>query len=759
MRIRTGGGAFAACLALLLACHEVPLTTAAEPATAVRRRALLIGIDEYSAARAFRSPAPTGRSFPTLHGTVRDVELLRTMLIERYGFEPASIITLKNREATREAILGAIERHLIAPAAKDDVVFFYYAGHGSQAPNSLSPELDKLDETIVPADAAAGAKDIRDKDLRVLFNKVLDREARLTVVFDSCHSGSISRGLSAEAAVRAVAPSTEDVRDAATSSPPEARGALVLSATKDYARAFEKPDEEGNYHGVFSWAWLRAMRDATPGEPAADTFLRAQALMRAESPYQDPVMSGDETAKLTPLFSSGAVAAAAPTVAVEQIQADRSVVLQGGWAHGLTIGTELKLRNGDGSVRLRIIQILGPARSRASIVSARRGGPLPLLASGALLEIAAWAAPEGQPMRVWIPVADDVEPLHAFAEELKKEASRGALRWIDDPVQNTPSHVLRWRDGAWDLMHAGALRERLAAGISARQVAARLNTGALYVQLPVSSALVRELRIGARTEYDSVQEAKRPGEADYVLAGRLSATGVEYAWVRPEVEATDRSRTPLPPRSEWQSAEKLRDAAIVLRHAIVRLHKILAWHVLPSPPESRSPYRLVLVRSDGSAVDDGIVRGGQQYALLLRTVVDPLPVRLPPRYYYVFGIDSFGRSVLLFPLFGSVENRFPIDPQGRNPLVEVPVGSVNAKAPYGLDTYFLISTEESIPNPSILQWAGVRTRGPKGSTPLEELLSRTGGASRSMEPVLTSPAWSIDHVVIESMPPVEESHP
>ena len=758
MRIRTGGGAIAACLALLLACHEVPVTTAAAPVTAVRRRALLIGIDNYTTSRSFRSPAPAGRLFPPLHGPVRDVGLLREMLIRRYGFEPAGIVTLKNREATREAILAAIERHLIVPAKKDDVVFFYYAGHGSQAPNSLSSEPDKLDETIVPADAAAGAKDIRDKDLRVLFNKVLDQEARLTVVFDSCHSGSISRGLSAEAPVRAASPSTEDVRDAATSPPPEARGALVVSATKDFARAFERPDEDGNYHGVFSWAWLRAMRDATTGEPAADTFLRAQALMRAESPFQDPVMSGDERAKLTPLFSSDAVSAAAPTVAVGEIQADGSVVVQGGWANGLTVGTELNPR-GDDSIRVRIIEILGPARSRATVVSAMRGGPPPLLAAGTLLEIAAWAAPEGHPMRVWIPVADDAGPLRAFAGELKKEVSRGALRWIDDPVQTTPSHVLRWRDGAWELLHAGALRERFAAGISVRQVAERLTAdAALFVQLPVPSALVRELRIGAGTEYDSVQVAKRAGEADYVLAGRLAATGVEYAWIRPEVEAADSSRSPLPPRSEWQSAED-RDTALVLRRAILRLHKILAWHVLQSPPESRSPYRLALIRSDGSEVRDGIVRGGQRYALMLHAVVHPLPVRLPPRYYYVFGIDSFGRSVLLFPLFGSVENRFPIDPEGRSPAAEVPVGSVNTKAPYGLDTYFLISTEEPIPNPSVLQWAGIRTRGPKGSTPLEELLSRTGGASRSMEPVLTSPAWSVDRVVIESMPPVEESRP
>jgi hypothetical protein len=130
-----------------------------------------------------------------------------------------------------------------------------------------------------------------------------------------------------------------------------------------------------------------------------------------------------------------------------------------------------------------------------------------------------------------------------------------------------------------------------------------------------------------------------------------------------------------------------------------------------------------------------------------------LPNILQPRYYYIFGIDSFGASKLLYPIFGSVENRFPTAQDGTNPLSAIQVRSITVKPPYGVDTYFLVSTDESIPNPLVLQWSGVRTRGPKGETLLEDLLSRTGGSSRSMDGDPVPAKWSIDHLVFESIPP------
>ena len=126
---------------------------------APHRRALLVGINDYTASALAphpqTAPAP-GRDWPNLGGAVNDVTIMRDMLVALYGFDLNDIVILTDQAATRAAILGTIELRLVNPAANDDVILFYYAGHGSQVRNSLSDERDKLDESLVPADSRAG---------------------------------------------------------------------------------------------------------------------------------------------------------------------------------------------------------------------------------------------------------------------------------------------------------------------------------------------------------------------------------------------------------------------------------------------------------------------------------------------------------------------------------------------------------------------------------------------------------------------------
>src|SRR5204863_8381450 len=178
-----------------------------------------------------------------------------------------------------------------------------FGGHGSHVRNSLSDERDNLDESIVSADSRLGVEDIRDKELRAFFNRILDRGARLTVILDNCYSGSGARGLGTGARPRGIWFDPRDVADGVRyGARPESRGALVLSAAQDNDAAWETRDAEGKFHGVFTWAWMRAMRDASSGEPAVQTFLRAEARMRTESPFQSPVIAGTSDSKLAPFL-------------------------------------------------------------------------------------------------------------------------------------------------------------------------------------------------------------------------------------------------------------------------------------------------------------------------------------------------------------------------------------------------------------------------------------------------------------------------
>jgi hypothetical protein len=156
--------------------------------------ALVVGIDNY--------PPPV----PILCGCVNDANAFRRVLLEQYNVPPDQVVTLLNADATREAVIDGFREHLCKAKAGDIAVFFY-AGHGSQEPTTgvfLAIEPDYKNETIVCYDSRLprgydlAHKDLEgcdliDKDFAVLIQNVAATGARLTLVLDSCHSGSADR--------------------------------------------------------------------------------------------------------------------------------------------------------------------------------------------------------------------------------------------------------------------------------------------------------------------------------------------------------------------------------------------------------------------------------------------------------------------------------------------------------------------------------------------------------------------------------------
>ncbi len=229
--------------------------------------------------------------------------------------------------------------------------------------------------------------------------------------------------------------------------------------------------------------------------------------------------------------------------------------------------------------------------------------------------------------------------------------------------------------------------------------------------------------------------------------GRYASKRLAYTWVRPSVKKTDRRQTGLPLHTAWVQSESK------LTQMLLSLRKIHAWQQLESPPLMRFPYTLGLRRSRDGELSRAGVMGDEQYELVLRVISTPFPPRVPPRYVYAFAIDSNGKSTLLYPPAGtgSVENRFPPAP----PPTEIVLGDGSAfeiAPPYGVDTYFLLSTDEPLPNPWILEWDGVRAPPTQPVTPLDQILMLTGSGTRS-KPLVTPSNWSIERMVVESLPP------
>ncbi|WP_439604071.1 caspase family protein, partial [Shinella sp.] len=112
-------------------------------------RALLIGIGTYA----------TLPEKMFLEGPKNDVPLIEKLLKEKQGFAPESIRILRDKDATKAAILASIEEWLVAGTQPGDRVYFYFSGHGLQVKDQNGDEEDGLDEALSTFDIAAGDGD------------------------------------------------------------------------------------------------------------------------------------------------------------------------------------------------------------------------------------------------------------------------------------------------------------------------------------------------------------------------------------------------------------------------------------------------------------------------------------------------------------------------------------------------------------------------------------------------------------------------
>ncbi len=144
-------------------------------------RALCVGINDY--------PIPGA----DLKGCVNDAQAWAGLLVDHFGFGSGDVRLLLDQDATKAAILAGL-RDLLAGAQAGDVLVFSNSSHGSYVPDTSGDE-DTYDETICPWDIRDNA--IVDDDLREILADV-PRGVHLTVISDSCHSGTVTRALLAD---------------------------------------------------------------------------------------------------------------------------------------------------------------------------------------------------------------------------------------------------------------------------------------------------------------------------------------------------------------------------------------------------------------------------------------------------------------------------------------------------------------------------------------------------------------------------------
>src|SRR5262245_52084284 len=149
---------------------------------------------------------------PTLVGPANDVELMRHVLEDSYKFDSANIVALSEAAAlekgqayrpVRKNIERAI-RELVQKVKAGDEIVILLSGHGSQQPDDDDPqkadELDGLDEIFLPADigqtddAGRIPNAITDDEIGTWTSEMAAKGARVFLVADCCHSGTLLRG-------------------------------------------------------------------------------------------------------------------------------------------------------------------------------------------------------------------------------------------------------------------------------------------------------------------------------------------------------------------------------------------------------------------------------------------------------------------------------------------------------------------------------------------------------------------------------------
>ncbi|OMP75139.1 caspase family protein [[Flexibacter] sp. ATCC 35208] len=155
--------------------------------------ALIVGITDY----ASHIPLDGNRvAFPKLSGCISDAEKMMRYL-EKDSYYDVDIKFLANQAASKQGIVDAFQEHF-SQATENDVVLFYFSGHGAQeyVDNLVFPsETDGKSESIACYYDESNKDNflLSDKEIRWLINEVGVKSPHIITIFDCCHSSGVTR--------------------------------------------------------------------------------------------------------------------------------------------------------------------------------------------------------------------------------------------------------------------------------------------------------------------------------------------------------------------------------------------------------------------------------------------------------------------------------------------------------------------------------------------------------------------------------------
>ena len=252
------------------------------------KKALCVGINDYP------------QQGMDLKGCVNDAHQWANLLTAHYDFSNPDVKVVLDRSATHAAILDGLE-WLLAKSKKGDVLVFTNSSHGTYLADTDRDE-PTYDEAMCPYDTADHP--LVDDELRLLFTD-LASGVRLTVLADSCHSGTVTRALPTETPdqrrVRFLNPKAigrDEVPDI-RSWRPRRREKYPMSKMKEVLLSGCKSSQysydaiiDGNPHGAFTYHAIREIERARYKLTYEQLHERVVAALSDSNYDQEPQLEG-----------------------------------------------------------------------------------------------------------------------------------------------------------------------------------------------------------------------------------------------------------------------------------------------------------------------------------------------------------------------------------------------------------------------------------------------------------------------------------
>jgi hypothetical protein len=269
------------------------------------KKALCVGINDY----------PYDGS--DLNGCVNDAKAWAGFIVDHFGFPKADVKLMFDAEATKAKMIAGIKK-LLTGAKTGDILVFTNSSHGTYVADTSGDE-EMYDEAICPYDCADNL--MVDDELRVLFDG-LAKGVHMTVISDSCFSGTVLRAPVAEVIPGLKTPDDRRIRflnpalmggkvlenpfkakpKGKIKYPESGMKALLLSGCSDREYSYDALIG-GTYHGAMTYYALKAIKELNNQITYQQVHDRLQVLLDEGGYPQHPQLEGKKANKKRQIFS------------------------------------------------------------------------------------------------------------------------------------------------------------------------------------------------------------------------------------------------------------------------------------------------------------------------------------------------------------------------------------------------------------------------------------------------------------------------